>query len=331
MCWSPVFEVMIRATLPSLSPRTLGLPTVRTRTLNSSSFVNASSSPRSKLSQCRILRGHVPSEDTFNSCVLTDRLTLLSVSARMLPPIICSCVSTVATPFIAYAACCSLPSNFLLVLCAGDAPRWTRLRCTSTEDRVLVFDWDLRKLLARPLRVPRHLIMATGLSTALRCHVWWHGNCADGCTLLFSDESGAKATVSYSECGISEALRMNDACSGAADDQQGTKTGRWNTHSLYVFVCVCVCLFVCLFVCPDIYHQLKSRPKVIFHWGLGPTTTISILTSGLEHKYRPEFKPNKVKSTHKCAQAKQQTSKLNRVKPAQESDSAVQAHAHPRT
>ena len=70
---------------------------------------------------------------------------------------------------------------------------------------------------------------------------------------------------------------MYDACSGAADDQQGTKTGRWNTHSSYVFVC----------------------PEVISHGGLGPTTTISILTSGLEHKYRPEFKPRKVKSSHK--------------------------------
>ena len=37
---------------------------------------------------------------------------------------------------------------------------------------------------------------------------------------------------------------MNDACSGAADDEQGTKTGRWNTHRSYVFVCVCVFVHV---------------------------------------------------------------------------------------
>ena len=275
-------------------------------TLNSSSFVNASSSPRSKLSQCRILRGLVLSEDTFNSSVLTNKFTLLSVSARMLSPII-SCVSTVA------------PSNFLLLLMHWDAPSWTsaarRLEkvftsATEISERCSLVLCAFTVISSWPLVFrPRSAAMFD--DTVI----------ADACTLLSVTHLEPKRQ-SLSECGISEA--MFRCCWWPTRDKNGQ-----------VEYPQCVCICVCLFVCVCLPRHLPPTDAVdqrsFSIWGLGPATTISILTSGLEHKHWPEFKPNKVKSTHKWAQSKQQTSKLNRVTPAQESDSADEAHAHPRT
>ena len=225
---------------------------------NSSSFVNASSSPRSKLSQGLILRGLVLSEDTFNSSVLAARFTLLSVSARMLPPII-SCVSTVATPFIACAACCSLPSNFLLVLCAGDAPWWTRLRCTSTEDRVHVSDWDPRKLLA--------LCVFSAVSSwplVFRPHSaamfelffqWRILSQSDSQSLWMRDQWGTANVRRMFRCSWRPPRNKN----GQVEDIQ--------------FVCTCVCL------CVWPTTNWRNRPEAFLNEFLGPATTISILTS----------------------------------------------------
>ena len=272
MCWSPIFEETIRATLPSLSPRTLKLPTVQTRLSIPPALPTRlrHQDPNSRSVEfCEVLsRRRAPSTlvcwPTGSRCCPWARGCSHRSSAVSFPP--SQRPSSRARP----AARC--PRTFSLCFALG-------MRKAERANAAL----RLRKAFSSETEIPGSCSLALCVFSAiLSLQLVFRPRSA----AMFDDTVIVRTRALFFQWHIlsqsdSQSLRMWDQW-GTAHERRMFRCSWWptrdkNGQAEYLqFECICVCLCVCSCVC--LFVQTSTT-----HFPLRPGTS--------DNNFHPDFGP----------------------------------------